>query len=160
MREYMQRYFRQYMQDTCGSTCKDTFGNACMDTCGSTCTDAFGNICTDTCGCTFTKMREHFGRMQRHSRFALLIPPDEKRQKFVNLHKKFALFGLYCSIFSNRFNLEPVCCIIADRIINDLRKIIATIKAAIKASIEAAIEAQKSKNLKDACRPAAERSDP
>jgi hypothetical protein len=79
--------------------------------------------------------------MQRHSRFALLIPPDEKRQKFVNLHKKFALFGLYCSIFSNRFNLEPVCCIIADRIINDLRKIIATIKAAIKAAIEAAIEA-------------------
>ena len=92
----------------------------------------------------------HFGRMQRHSRFALLIPPDEKRQKFVNLHKKFALFGLYCSIFSNRFNLEPVCCIIADRIINDLRKIIATIKAAIEAAIEAvieaAIEAQKSKN--------------
>ena len=102
--------------------------------------------------------------MQRHNRFALLIPPDEKRQKFVNLHKKFALFGLYCSIFSNRFNLEPVCCIIADRIINDLRKIIATIKAAIEAAIEAvieaAIEAQKSKNLKDACRPAAERSDP
>jgi hypothetical protein len=95
-------------------------------------------------------VREHFGRMQRYSRFALLIPPDEKRQKFVNLHKKFALFGLYCSIFSNRFNLEPVCCIIADRIINDLRKIIATIKAAIEAAIEAvieaAIEAQKSKN--------------
>ena len=79
--------------------------------------------------------------MQRHNRFALLIPPDEKRQKFVNLHKKFALFGLYCSIFSNRFNLEPVCCIIADRIINDLRKIIATIKAAIEAAIEAVIEA-------------------
>ena len=65
-------------------------------------------------------MQEHFGRMQRHSRFALLIPPDEKRQKFVNLHKKFALFSLYCSIFSNRFNLEPVCCIIADRIILSL----------------------------------------